>query len=100
LGGTGALGTLDGSGTLVAPDLRGSGASASITGPFGIDAPADDLVAVLDRIGASTATIVGLSMGGLVAVTCVARHPERIGRVVLVEGGLLGVEGSGGIHDR
>jgi hypothetical protein len=32
-------------------------------------------------------------MGGFVAVSCAARYPERIGRVVLVDGGLLlGVE--------
>lgn len=86
-------GALDGHGTLAAPDLRGRGASASITGPFGVDAHADDLVAVLDHIGASTATVVGHSMGGFVAVSCAARYPERIKRVVLVDGGLpLGVE--------
>ena len=34
-------------------------------------------------------------MGGFVAVHGAARHPERIGRVVLIEGGLLlGVEAS------
>ena len=50
----GALAALDGRGTLVASDSRGRGASVSIIGPFGIDAHADDLVAALDRIGAST----------------------------------------------
>jgi len=58
---------------LVAPDLRRGGASASIPGPFGIDAHADDLVAVLDRIGAGTATIVGQSMDGFGAVPGAAR---------------------------
>jgi hypothetical protein len=51
---------LDGSGTLVP---NGPVIDALI------DAHADDLVAVLDRIGAGTATIVGHSMGGFGAVS-------------------------------
>jgi lipase len=77
---------------VVAPDLRGRGASATIAGPFGMDAHADDLAAVLDELGAERAVVVGHSMGAFVATTMAARHPERVERLVLVDGGLaLGV---------
>lgn len=74
--------------TLLAPDLRGRGRSRGITGPFSMAAHADDIVALLDHVGAERATIVGHSMGGFVAVLAAHRHPERVQRLVLVDGGL------------
>ncbi len=73
---------------VVAPDLRGRGASATIAGPFGMDAHARDLVAVLDRVGAQRAVVIGHSMGAFVATTMAANHPDRVERLVLVDGGL------------
>ncbi|WP_067465807.1 alpha/beta fold hydrolase [Actinomadura macra] len=44
---------------------------------------ADDIVAVLDAIGAAKAYVVGNSMGGFAALHCALRHPDRvIGAVV------------------
>ena len=74
--------------TLLAPDLRGRGHSNRVGGPFSMAAHADDLVAVLDHVGVQRATIVGHSMGGFVAVVTAHRHPERVERLVLVDGGL------------
>ena len=74
--------------TLVAPDLRGRGGSNGITGPFGMPAHADDLAAVMDEVGADSATVVGHSMGGFVAVVAAHRHPERVRSLLLVDGGL------------
>jgi len=74
--------------TLLAPDLRGRGRSNRVGGPFSMAAHADDLVAVLDHAGVQRATIVGHSMGGFVAVVTAHRHPERVERLVLVDGGL------------
>jgi pimeloyl-ACP methyl ester carboxylesterase len=94
-----ALAALDGRGTLVAPDSRGRGASASIIGPFGIDAHAD-LLAVLDRTGATTATIVGHSTGGFVAVSCAARYPEWADGSSSSRPASILASRSGGIQDR
>ncbi|MGH9116286.1 MAG: alpha/beta hydrolase [Acidimicrobiales bacterium] len=74
--------------TLLAPDLRGRGRSSAVGGPYGMAVHADDLVAVLDHAGASSATVVGHSMGAFVAVVAADRHPERVRGLVLVDGGL------------
>ncbi len=74
--------------TLVAPDLRGRGGSNGIPGPYGMEAHADDLAAVLDHLGVEAAIVVGHSMGGFVAVVAADRHPSRVNGVVLVDGGL------------
>ncbi len=74
--------------TVLAPDLRGRGRSNGIAGPFSMAAHAEDLVAVLDHVGIERATIVGHSMGAFVAVVAAHRHPQRVGGLVLVDGGL------------
>jgi lipase len=73
---------------LLAPDLRGRGRSAALPGPFGAAAHACDLLAVLDAAGEEQAIAVGHSLGGFVVSVAAARCPDRIGRTVLVDGGL------------
>lgn len=74
--------------TVVAPDLRGRGRSNAITGPFGITAHADDVIALLDHLDVADTTIVGHSMGAWVASCTAVRHPKRVRSVVLVDGGI------------
>jgi pimeloyl-ACP methyl ester carboxylesterase len=75
--------------TLLAPDLRGRGASAHLPGPFGMAAHAADCAAVLDHAaGGGPVTVVGESMGGFVGVVLAAARPDLVERVVLVDGGL------------
>jgi lipase len=74
--------------TLVAPDLRGRGGSSNLPGPFGFAAHLEDLVAVLDHVGALGATLAGHSMGAYLVARLAAAHPSRIQAVVLVDGGL------------
>jgi len=74
-------------GPVVAPDLRGRGGSGSLPGPYGMTAHADDCVAVLDELGVDRAVVVGHSMGGFVASVLAHRHPDRVARLVLVDGG-------------
>jgi pimeloyl-ACP methyl ester carboxylesterase len=73
---------------VLAPDLAGRGCSNTITGPWGIDRHAGDVIAVLDTIGVHTATLLGHSMGAYVAAFVASRHPERTERLVLVDGGV------------
>ncbi|MDR2164124.1 MAG: alpha/beta hydrolase [Zoogloeaceae bacterium] len=65
------------------PDLPGHGKSAGepLTS---IEALADWCRALLDAVGATKASIVGHSMGSLIALECAARYPDRILRAALV----------------
>lgn len=78
---------LQGRANLYAPDLRGRAASRDITGPWGLSAHADDVVAVLDGLGVERAVLAGHSMGAFVAGLTAARHRNRVGALVLVDGG-------------
>jgi 3-oxoadipate enol-lactonase len=70
--------------TVVRYDTRGHGASPVPDGPYTIDDLADDVVALLDRLGIERAHIVGLSLGGMTAMRLAARNPERVARMVLL----------------
>jgi len=72
---------------LIAPDLRGRGRS-EVDGESGLAAHADDLDAVLEALGIPRALVVGHSMGAFVAVVLAHRHPDRVARLLLIDGGL------------
>ena len=65
-------------------DTRGHGRSPVPDGPYDIDDLADDLVALLDRLGVERAHVVGLSLGGMTAMRLAARDPERVDRLVVL----------------
>ncbi len=76
----------------LAPDLLGHGESAKPMGDYSLGAFASglrDLLAVLD---VPSATIVGHSFGGGVAMQLAYQHPELCDRLVLVGSGGLGRE--------
>jgi pimeloyl-ACP methyl ester carboxylesterase len=73
---------------VIAPDLRGRGRSNALQGPAGLAAHARDMVAVLDATGVDRALVVGHSMGAFVALVFGDLYPERVARLVLVDGGL------------
>ncbi len=57
----------------IAPDLRGFGGTTALAQPdkatsLSIDTFAEDIVALMDHVGAKQASIVGLSMGGYIAL--------------------------------
>ena len=80
---------LDGSSRLrrIAPDLRAHGVTSYI-GPaeaFTFDGLADDVVALLDRLGVSGPVLVaGVSMGAGVGLNLAVRYPDRVRALVLV----------------
>lgn len=73
---------------LIAPDLRGRGASSDLGAPFGMRQHADDIIGVLDDLGLDRVPLVGHSMGAFVALVTAHRYPDRVSRVLLVDGGL------------
>ena len=68
---------------VLAVDLPGHGRSE---GPAleSVEAMADWSVRLLDAAGVKQATLVGHSMGSLIAVECAARYPERVSRIALI----------------
>lgn len=67
----------------VAWDARGYGESEDYEGALNFASFADDLVRVIDHFGAERAHIIGLSMGGRIAMDFAERYPERLGALVL-----------------
>jgi pimeloyl-ACP methyl ester carboxylesterase len=73
---------------LIAVDLRGRAGSREIEGPWGIDQDVADLVAVLDALELDRVVLAGHSLGAFVAAAAAAASPERVKRLVAVDGGL------------
>ena len=69
---------------VVTYDTRGPGESPAPAGPYTVDDLVDDVLALLDRIGARRAHVAGLSLGGMTAMRLAAREPSRVGRLVLL----------------
>jgi len=76
---------LAGRARVIAPDLRGHGLSDAPEEPYSMEQHADDLAALLDRLGVKKAIVAGLSMGGYVTLAFWRRHPERVAGLALVD---------------
>jgi pimeloyl-ACP methyl ester carboxylesterase len=73
---------------VVAPDLPGFGESEKPPEsrfPYGINAFADAVLDLYAGLELGRAVLVGHALGGAVAITLAARHPELISRLVLVD---------------
>jgi esterase len=69
---------------VVTYDRRGSGRSARLpTGHH--DVHAEDAAVIIRGLGVGAVTVVGWSMGGIVALCLAQRHPELVERLVLQE---------------
>jgi pimeloyl-ACP methyl ester carboxylesterase len=71
---------------VVAPDLRGFGASDKPKGvtAYRTSVVADDIVALIHAFGAERAHVVGHDWGGGVAWTTAMEHPEAVDRLVVL----------------
>lgn len=70
---------------VIALDYPGHGDSPAPAEPLSIARLADLVGAVLDRLGIETAALVGLSMGGYVALAFAHRFPSRVEALVLAD---------------
>lgn len=68
-------------------DLRGFGRSTQGSGEF---SHVDDLHRLLDQLELPQVSLVGLSLGGMIAADFALEHPERVERLVLISSGLRG----------
>lgn len=71
---------------VIAPDLRGFGASDATPGTVTMERLADDLAELLDTLGVSEPVVLaGLSMGGYVAWQFWRRHAARLRALILCD---------------
>jgi pimeloyl-ACP methyl ester carboxylesterase len=73
---------------VIAPDLRGRGASKDLPAPFGITAHVADLLHVLDHYGWDSSVFVGHSLGAYIGVRFAVSARDRVRGLVLVDGGI------------
>ncbi|KQV69434.1 hypothetical protein ASC64_06175 [Nocardioides sp. Root122] len=78
--------------TVIAPDLLGHGASDKPRADYSVGGYANGMRDLLTLLGIDSATVVGHSFGGGVAMQFAYQYPERTERLVLVGSGGLGPE--------
>jgi 3-oxoadipate enol-lactonase len=69
---------------VIAPDLRGYGASPATRGTVTMHELADDIWALLDEREVEQVAVVGLSMGGLIAMEMAIGRPSRVTALGLI----------------
>ncbi|WP_244491973.1 alpha/beta fold hydrolase [Aureimonas sp. AU12] len=74
---------LEGTRRVVVPDLRGHGATPLGSAPFDIGAMAGDCVALLDALAIRRVIVVGVSLGGMIALELACRRPDRVEAIVI-----------------
>ena len=68
---------------VICPDSRAHGKTPRGTKPLRIRQMAEDYIAFMDELGIEKADILGFSDGGNIAIFMAARHPERVGKLIL-----------------
>jgi pimeloyl-ACP methyl ester carboxylesterase len=75
---------------VIAPDMVGFGFSERPEGvDYGLDTWADQVVGLMDTLGIQKAHLIGNSFGGGIALRVATKHPDRVGKLVLM--GSMGV---------
>jgi len=74
----------------LAVDLRGHGASATMSGPLDIETHASDVVQLLCSLDIKNAVLIGHSMGTRVIASACIQAPERVGGLLFVDGSQQG----------
>jgi 3-oxoadipate enol-lactonase len=83
---------------VVAADNRGAGGTDKPDSPYSIEMMSDDTAGLMGALDLPRADVLGVSMGGRIALALALRHPRLVRRLVLVStssgpGGNLGWSG-------
>jgi pimeloyl-ACP methyl ester carboxylesterase len=68
-------------------DLRGRGQSAKLANGYSIPIHAADLAALLDALGLERPIVAGHSLGAAIALYFAAHYPDRLSKLILLDGG-------------
>lgn len=68
-------------------DKRGHGLSDCPPGPYSIRTHAGDLAALLEHVGVKETILIGISVGGMIALDYAASHPHQVRNLVLADTG-------------
>ncbi len=69
---------------VIAIDNRGSGRTDKPDTAYTVDTMADDVSALMKKLVAGGADVLGFSMGGSIAIDLAIRHPGQVKRMVLI----------------
>jgi len=68
---------------VIAFDNRGAGRTDKPDIPYSIDVMAEDTAGLLDAIGITKADVLGISLGGKIALSLTLQHPEKVRSLIL-----------------
>ena len=71
---------------VVAMDLRGRGLSDKPDQGYSPDQHIKDIICVMDDLGLEKVFLMGHSLGAFISLMFAARHPERVEKLILVDG--------------
>jgi pimeloyl-ACP methyl ester carboxylesterase len=69
---------------VIAVDLQGHGRTADVDRPLRYESMADDVAALITRLGMAEVDVLGYSLGGGVALRTAVQHPALLRRLVVV----------------
>ena len=72
---------------VLAMDLRGRGLSGAPSTGYSMEHHSRDILAVLDDLGLERVVLMGHSLGAFISLVFGAKYPERVDRIILVDGG-------------
>ena len=74
---------------VIAPDQRGHGQTTQSASGYDWQTLASDAIRFLDHLGVDQVAVLGHSWGGNVAINVAARFPNRVSKLVMIDGGFL-----------
>jgi len=72
---------------VIAMDIRGRGLSDKPNTGYSIERHCRDILALMDDQGLERAVLMGHSLGAFISLVFAAKHPQKVSRLILVDGG-------------
>jgi pimeloyl-ACP methyl ester carboxylesterase len=69
---------------IISFDNRGAGKSERPNMPYTMEMFVDDIEGLMDYLEISTAHLLGLSLGGMIGLNFILKHPKRVNKLVLI----------------